>query len=324
MATPTPPPASLDHPLGNASAARLPLVLLKALRPRQWTKNALVFMALLFTVNQRWSPNDAEVAWQAVGFASLAFVAFCLLASAQYLINDVLDAPQDRVHPKNRFRPIAAGLVPVSTALALAVVLVVLGIGASLFVGPAFTLVALGYLVLTAAYSVVLKHVVIVDVLVLASGFVLRAAAGAVAIAVPISPWLYVCTLLGALFLSLVKRRQERALLGTDAGAYRRILEEYPLPLLDQMINVVASGTVIAYSFYTFNSESLPGNHAMMLTIPFVIYGVFRYLYLVYTKNLGDSPDEVLFSDRPLLLSVVLWLVAAGVLLLLFRPNVAL
>ena len=307
----------------RATAASLAtwVALVQALRPKQWAKNGMVFLALLFSVNQYWSPNDLSTAARMLLQGAATFVCFSLLASSVYLLNDLQDAPQDRLHPRKRYRPIAAGKVPPSLAAGTAVVLGAASLAGSYLVSPALLAVTLGYAVLMAGYSYGLKNLVIIDVFIIALGFVARAAGGAVAIGVPISPWLYICTILGALFLALEKRRNELTTLKDDAAGHRRNLEEYSPELVDQMIGVVTSSTVIAYSLYTFTADGLPSNHAMMLTVPLVLYGVFRYLFLVHQRNQGGSPEDVLYSDRPLLACIVLWIAVAAAVLLLFRGG---
>ena len=285
--------------------------ILVSVRPRQWTKNGLLFLALVFSLRL----FDIHL----VARAGLAFLAFCALAAATYLVNDLVDLEGDRQHPTKRKRPIASGEISPAVAMAAAFVLTLSALLVAAGLGVSFMVPAVLYLLLTFSYSLWLKHLVILDVLAVAAGFVLRAAAGAVAINVPISPWLYVCTILGALFLAFCKRRQELVLLQIDAANHRRALQEYTVPLLDQMISVVISATVIAYSLYTFAAENLPGNHAMMLTIPFVLYGVFRYLYLMHVKGIGGSPEEVLLTDRPLLTTVAGWALTSIIILYFVR-----
>lgn len=292
--------------------------LLSSLRPKQWAKNVMVFAALVFSINQYWTPADLP---RLAGTSFLAFICFCVLSSGQYLVNDVLDAPRDREHPLKRDRPIAAGRVPPHTALVVAIVVMGAGMVGSFLLAPVFGWTAAIYLAMMLTYSITLKHMVIIDVFVIAAGFVVRAAAGAVVIGVPISPWLYLCTLLGALFLALTKRRQELVLLDDRAADHRSNLEQYSPALVDQLINVVTPSTVIAYSVYTFTAEGLPRNHAMMLTIPFVLYGIFRYLFLSHTNGQGGAPEEVLFTDRPLLVSIVGWIVVSAAVLVVFRDT---
>jgi 4-hydroxybenzoate polyprenyltransferase len=294
-------------------AESLALNLLRCLRPGQWTKNLLVFAGLLFGRRL----FDA----QAVGDALIAFVVFCALSGAVYLVNDVADRESDRKHPVKARRPIAAGVVPVSTALITAAVLIVGALAVATFLGRAFTLVAVAYVLLQLLYSGPLKHIVIIDVLTLAMGFVLRAVAGAVAVRVEISHWLLVCTVLLALFIGLAKRRHEIVLLAGDAPTHRPILGEYSAYLLDQMIAVVTASTLIAYIFYTVSPETQAkfGTPWLGLTIPFPLYGIFRYLYLVHRREGGGSPSELLLTDRPLLVCVALW--AASVAVIIYRPT---
>lgn len=298
-----PAPRSVD-----AARPALAWSVLRALRPKQWTKNGAVFMAAVFTINLYWRPGDLASLLTVFGKSLLAFVIFCALASATYLINDVADIERDRQHPEKRRRPIAAGLVSPRLAIALAVLLASVATPSAFILSREFGMVAVVYFASQFLYSYVLKHQVILDVFTIAGGFALRVVGGAFAIDVPVSPWLYVCTILGALFLGLCKRRHELLLLEDGATNHRKTLEAYTPQLLDQMIAVVTASTVIAYSLYTFSANNLPDNHAMMLTIPFVLYGLFRYLYLVYQRGLGGSPDDLLLRDAPLLIDVALWI----------------
>lgn len=288
--------------------------LLKELRPKQWSKNAIVFAGLVFAKRL----DDSAAVLLVVG----AFVVFCLLSSAVYVINDMLDVAADRQHPKKRFRPLAAGDISMSQARVVVGGLLLLTLPPAFLLNPLFGLVATTYFVMNLAYSVRLKHVVILDVFLIAAGFVLRAIAGAVVIRVEMSPWFLLCTTLAALFLALTKRRHELTLLSNGAGSHRRILEEYSTPLLEEMVAVVTSSTVMAYSLYTFFAPNLPANHAMMWTIPFVLYAIFRYLYLVYKKDLTGSPEEALIRDVPLLTCILLWGLAAVIILYVPWPPV--
>jgi 4-hydroxybenzoate polyprenyltransferase len=285
--------------------------LLISLRPGQWTKNLIVFAALLFG-RRLFDPA-------AVGLALAAFSIFCALSGVVYLINDVSDREADRQHPVKRRRPIAAGQLGSGAALAAAAVLGTIALGAAYMVAPALGAVSTAYVVLLAAYTWALKHLVILDVLTIAIGFVLRAVAGAVAIAVPISHWLLVCTILLALFLALSKRRHELTQLAEDAAGHRRILKEYDPYLLDQMIGVVTASTLVAYLIYCTSLETIErfGTDLLVLTAPFPIYGILRYLYLVHRQGMGD-PSEVLLTDRPLLACVASWVVAVA--LIIYRP----
>jgi len=274
--------------------------LLVSLRPHQWIKNLVVLAALAFS--KHLFDADAFVR------AALAFGVFCALAGATYLVNDVLDADQDRQHPLKRHRPIASGALSAGAARVAAAAFIAAALTASAWLGRDFALAALAYLGLTFAYSLVLKHHVILDVLAISLGFVLRAVAGALAIEVRFSDWLLVCTILLALFLALAKRRHELVSL-EDAAGHRRILKEYSPYLLDQMIAVVTASCLTAYAFYTLAPDTVEKYRTDRLawTIPFVIYGIFRYLYLVHRREQGGSPSDVLLTDRPLLVAVFLW-----------------
>jgi 4-hydroxybenzoate polyprenyltransferase len=317
IARPESRPAASTASAERAATRRLRLPpLVVALRPKQWLKNGLVFLAFIFSIDQAWRPGDPESWAPLLLKAVAALLAFTAVASAEYLVNDLRDIESDRMHPRKRRRPLAAGTLSARTALLAALALFAVGalLGAAL--GLWFSLVLLVYALQSLAYSYWLKHIVIVDVLVIAIGFVLRAIGGAVAIDVPISPWLYSVTLLGALFIAIYKRRNELMLLEAGATDHRPILAEYTTGLLDQMASVVTAATVIAYSLYTFTAPNLPPNHAMMATVPFVLYGIFRYMYLVHRREEGGSPEEVILRDKPLLVDVVLWvLVSAGILL---------
>jgi len=285
--------------------------LLLSLRPEQWTKNLIVFAALIF--GQRLFDPAA------VGRSLAAFFIFCALSGVVYLLNDVSDREADRLHPFKRHRPIAAGDVSPSSALGVAAVMAVGALGAAFWLRSAFGWTAVAYLALFVGYSRVLKHVVILDVLTIAIGFVIRAAAGAAAIAVPMSQWLLVCTILLALFLGLSKRRHELTLLADSATGHRKILEEYNPYLLDQMIGVVTASTLVAYIIYCTSPETTDkfGTANLVLTTPFPIYGIFRYLYLVHQRGVG-SPSEVLLTDRPLVACIALW--GLAVIAIIYRP----
>jgi len=274
---------------------------LVSLRPRQWVKNLFVFGGLIFA-QRLFTPS----VWPALS----AFAIFCGLSGAMYLLNDVADRDKDRLHPEKRHRPVAAGQLRPGAAIVAAAVLIVLGLAAGAWLSPRFGLVGLAYVTLLGAYSVWLKHVVIVDVLVVAIGFVLRAVAGALAIDVAISGWLLICTILLALFLALGKRRHEVLALEGNAARHRPILAEYSAGLLDQMIAVVTASTVTAYALYTMSPETVAKFHTQLLpaTLPFVLYGIFRYLYLLYHRRLGGNPSDIVIRDRALLINTCLWL----------------
>ena len=302
-----------DRAVSQPGTTSMVLGLLVSLRPTQWTKNLIIFAALLF--GQRLL--DAASVIRAVE----AFAVFCALSGVVYLFNDLADREADRRHPIKKERPIASGAVPVGAAIVVAAVLTAGALGTAFWMGRAFGGLALAYVVLLGAYSGPLKHIVIIDVLTIAIGFVIRAAAGAVAIAVPISPWLYVLTILLALFLALSKRRHELVLLADGATGHRPILQEYSPYLLDQMISVVTASTLVAYAFYTVSPETIERFHSdrLGLTLPFPLYGIFRYLYLVHQREGGGSPSDMLLTDRPLLACVALWAVA--VTLIIYGPS---
>jgi len=285
--------------------------LLITMRPKQWTKNLFIFAALLFDLKL------FDLAY--VSKTILAFILFCILSGSVYLVNDLADLQKDRQHPVKKNRPLASGKLRRSWAVTAAVVLPLITLSLSFLLNPMFGLVGLTYFVIQLAYSFLLKNVVILDVLVIATGFVLRVAAGSVvAEAERFSPWLYVCVTLLALFLGLGKRRNELVLLDANALQHRKVLREYSPQLLDEMMALVTSSTLIAYSLYTFSAENLPANKSMMLTIPFVLYSIFRYLYLIHQKNLGGSPEEILVRDVPFIISNLCWGIVVVLILYIF------
>jgi 4-hydroxybenzoate polyprenyltransferase len=279
--------------------------LIKTMRPRQWVKNAFIFAALVF--DRQLNPAHLNAILNTLA----GFLVFCILSGLVYLINDIADVEADRKHPQKRHRPIASGKLPLPFAVGASIVLPLIIFPLSYALSPRFTLVGLAYFALNLAYSKWLKHLPILDVFAIAAGFVLRVGAGVVLIQVArFSPWLYVVTTLVSLYIGFGKRRAELALLADDAYNHRRVLDGYTIPLLDQLITIVSSATIIAYSLYTFSAPNLPDNHVMMLTIPFVIYGIFRYLYLIQIKHGGGAPEDMLLSDRPLQATILLWGIA--------------
>jgi 4-hydroxybenzoate polyprenyltransferase len=289
---------ALESPRSRARAA------LASLRPRQWSKNLLLFAGLLFAAKL----GDAA-RW---GEAIAAFAAYCAASSAAYLVNDVRDAADDRAHPVKRARPVASGELPARLALGLAGLLAAAALAAAALLGPWSAAFMGGFLVLQAAYTGGLKQLVLIDVMAIAGLFVLRAGAGAQAVDVRISPWLLICTGLLALFLALAKRRAELVLVGAEETPGRPVLEGYSLALVDQLVTVVAASTVIAYSLYTFTARD---SNAMMATVPFVVYGLFRYLLLLHRHGLGEEPENVLLTDVPLLLTIAAWAATSAVIL---------
>ena len=294
------------------SAASVLAAVVVSLRPRQWVKNLFVFAGLVFA---------QQLFTEAAVVAVAAFAIFCGLSGAVYLLNDVADRERDRRHPTKRLRPIAAGRLTPAAGVVIAIVLFAGALGASLAVNLGFALAALAYAALLTAYSAWLKHIVLVDVLVVAIGFTLRAVAGALAIDVEISGWLLICTVLIALFLALGKRRHEYIALAGLAARHRPILQEYSEALLDQMIAVVTASTVTAYALYTMSPETVAKFHTHLLpgTLPFVLYGIFRYLYLLYRKQLGGNPSELFLNDRALQVNTLAWI--AAVLVIIYGPR---
>ena len=278
------------------SSIVFPTAYVKLIRPKQWTKNGFVLAGVVFAGEALQVPS--------VVATLLAFVAFCSLSGAVYTVNDVMDIAEDRKHPAKRLRPIASGEISVRVAVVYAAMLALLGLALAFFVDRGVGLAGLAYLALQVVYSPVLKHMVILDVMSISAGFVLRALAGVAAVGVAISPWLVVCTGLLTLFLGFSKRRHEIATLGEGAAVYRRNLKDYSVEMLDQMMNIMVAATIIAYTMYTFFAYQ---HSYMMASIPFVIYGVFRYLLLVH-RNGGGNPDTLLLADRPLQINLLLWL----------------
>ncbi|HEV2762027.1 MAG TPA: decaprenyl-phosphate phosphoribosyltransferase [Pyrinomonadaceae bacterium] len=281
-----------------------------AMRPRQWVKNFLVLAALVF--------GRRLFVAEALTDALLGFVAFCMVSSAGYLVNDLKDLEHDRRHPSKRARPLAEGRLGVGGAVVAAVVLALGGAACGLLVGRGFALALGAYAAVSLAYTLLLKRVVIVDVFAVAAGFVLRAAAGALAVGVELSGWLLVCTTLGALLVGFGKRRNELLLLKETAEGHRRVLEEYNLRFLDMMIGIAAASSVMSYALYTASEETAARFHtrAMFLTLPFVLYGIFRYLFLVYCRGRGGDPVETALTDRATLANALLW--AATVVVILY------
>ncbi|GIV95412.1 MAG: decaprenyl-phosphate phosphoribosyltransferase [Herpetosiphonaceae bacterium] len=283
----------------------LPKYLLLAMRPKQWVKNAIVFAALIFSDDRQLG----ELGPTLRTFA--AVVLWCLIASSIYLINDLVDIEKDRRHPKKRMRPLASGNLSPAAAIAATVVMLGGGLPLAFMLSVYFGAIMSFYVVMQLAYSFKLKHVVILDIFIIAAGFVLRAASGAAVINIHLSHWLLLCVGLLSLFLAVAKRRHELVLLENDAGSHRKILDEYSIELLQEMISIVTASTLIAYVMYTIYAPNIPHEPfpLMLLTVPFVIYGIFRYLYLVYKKDEGGSPEELLLKDVPMIINGLLWVV---------------
>jgi 4-hydroxybenzoate polyprenyltransferase len=300
-----------DQAAGRAGPMVIPIALLRSMRPRQWFKNVFVFAAIAFSDDRLWMHFDRLL--QVIG----AFIVFCACSSAIYLINDLVDIEKDRAHPRKRNRPLASGILPPAVALVAAVLLIAFTVVAAYLLDSGDGVADYGLVVIMATYVVVqgilysfwLKHIVILDIFTIAAGFVLRAVAGAVVLDIRITPWLLVCMGLLSLFLGLGKRRAELVLLGDDATSHRRILQEYSLPMLDQLISMVTAATIIAYTLFTYNSVTLQRYPypAMMITVPFVVYAIFRYIYLIHQRGGGGSPEELVMKDMPLALSIALY-----------------
>ncbi|MFI2856637.1 decaprenyl-phosphate phosphoribosyltransferase [Paenibacillus sp. JSM ZJ436] len=276
------------------------------LRPKQWSKNLLLFAALIFSIN--------KVDFMQIAYSIIGFLIFCVISSTVYIINDFVDRDADRAHPVKRHRPMASGRLNPVVALSVGTVLFLLSLLISFLLNPLFMVIAITYFVINVSYSLYLKHIVILDLMLIASGFVLRAIAGGVIISVSLTPWFLLCTLLLSLFLAIGKRRHELILLQDGVSAHRKVLESYSVSLLDQFSNIVTAATVLSYSLFTFTSSHTV---YLMLTIPFVIYGMFRYLYLIQIRNLGGSPEHILLEDKPILITVVMYSLCVVIILLL-------
>jgi 4-hydroxybenzoate polyprenyltransferase len=284
----------------------LPAAYVRLVRPKQWTKNGFVLAGVIF--------SGEVLQTSSVVAALLAFVAFCALSGGVYAANDILDVAEDRKHPTKRLRPVASGAIPVRTAAVYAALLALGGLALAFFVGLGVGLAGLAYLALQAVYTPILKHMAVLDVMSISAGFVVRALAGVAAVGSQISPWLLVCTGLLTLFLGFSKRRYELFVLGEGARTHRKNLNDYSIEMLDQMMNIMVAATIIAYTMYTFFAYN---SSYMMASIPFVIYGVFRYLLLLHRDGGGD-PDTLLLSDRPLQITLLLWLAVVITVLYFF------
>lgn len=282
--------------------------LFKLLRPKQWTKNLLLFAALLFSFE--------EIRTETIVSTVIGFLLFSLVAGCVYILNDYVDRERDRLHPTKQFRPIASGQVHPTHAILFGMALLVFSLGAAFVMNPLFGVLCIVYFLLNVSYSFVLKHLVILDMMTIAAGFVLRAIAGGILIHVPFTPWFLICTMLLSLFLAIGKRRNELTLLEGNTGSHRKVLDNYSITLLDQFNTIVTTATIISYSLFTFTSDR---TIHLMWTIPLVIYGMFRYLYLIHMKNQGGSPDRVLFEDKPILITVILYVVSVITIFAIFE-----
>ena len=309
---------SKNRPLGQKSELMLK-TFLTGMRPQQWWKNTIIYLPILFTVNETWDFDDLGVFSSLMLTGTLSFILFSLLTGATYLMNDIFDKDDDRNHPVKRLRPVASGTMTIKQAWVGACGLIVVCVVGTWFINPIFTIICLAYTGLSVGYSLIIRHLPILDVLAISLGFVLRAEIGSTILDVPLSPWLYMCTALAALLLALTKRRSELIAAGEHAGVQRYSLGSYSLAFLDQLITIVSTTCLLAYCLYTFSAQNLPSSHIMMFTIPFVAYGMFRYLFIVHKNNESENPIGVILSDRPTLLSIALWLLVSGVILVFSR-----
>ncbi|MGZ9586207.1 decaprenyl-phosphate phosphoribosyltransferase [Paenibacillus marinisediminis] len=301
----------MSHPLSNEAAIKdrsFISLMIQEMRPKQWTKNLLVFAALIFSVN--------NVKYDSLFLALIGFVCFCIISSCVYILNDYLDRDSDKLHPEKKYRPIASGMLSANKALFTGIVLFGITCSISFYINYLFGLIILIYFLLNVAYSIKIKHVVILDVMTIAIGFVLRAVGGAIIIDVKLTPWFLICTLLLALFLATSKRRHELYLLSENGKNHRKVLNHYSFEFIDQMNSIVITATIISYALFTFTS-----GHTihLMWTLPFVLYGIFRYLYLIHIKNEGGAPDKILFEDKPLLITVALFTITVVSVLVIFE-----
>jgi 4-hydroxybenzoate polyprenyltransferase len=280
--------------------------LIELMRPKQWIKNFFVFAALIFSKKFIYLPYLIKTLH--------AFICFCLISSSVYILNDIVDEKKDKLHPKKKTRPIAAGVVEKKEAIIFLIILIPITLIFSIYVDVYFFMILSFYLINNILYTFKLKHMVIIDVMSIAAGFIFRVVGGALAIGVIVSPWILVCTMLLSMFLALSKRRNELIILDNNAGNHREILKEYSLPFIDNMLSTITASIVMAYSLYTFFAYT---EKYMMLTIPFVLYGIFRYQYIVYKENKGGSPDEIVITDIPLLINIILWVIIS-ILILMF------
>ena len=301
------------------AAGPLPLALLQALRPRQWIKNGLIFLPFLFAVDLAWSPEDLDSVSTGLWRMSVTFLAFCCLSSAVYLFNDVMDRNSDRQHPTKRHRAIASGRVSVPVAMAVMVGLAVAGVAALSPPGMKVMAAGLLYLAISGSYCLGIKNLVVIDLLAVASGYVIRVGAGAFAIGAAPSPWLYVVTGAAALFIVLGRRYAEVRLAQDAGGEQRSVLHHYAGPFVGQLLSISATASLIGYTIYVVEAPNLPDNHAMLLTVPLVVFGLFRYLYLLHTHADAESPELLVSKDLPLVVSILCWLAVSAAALLLSR-----
>lgn len=292
---------------------------LLSLRPLQWTKSLLLLLPLAFSVNERWLTDDTGFPGEILLKAVAGAVIFCTLSGAIYIINDVLDRQPDQEHPRKRYRPIASGELPLAAAGSIALILLALSFAGGFLLRWEFGALCVGFVFMNLAYSSLLKRIIILDVMMVSAGYLLRVVAGALIIDVTVSPWLYTTIGLGALFIALGKRYSELSTAGTKAPIQRSVLGQYSREFLSQLLSITSTSTLVAYALYTFTANNVPENHSMMLTAPFVVFGVFRYLYLVNHTDAAESPEMVMIQDRPLVADILLWATVAIAILAMNR-----
>jgi 4-hydroxybenzoate polyprenyltransferase len=302
---------------GVSAAPARAVAHVQALRPKQWIKNGLVFLPLLFAINVAWTPDNLGGLAELLLRLMFVFLAFCAVSSGVYLLNDMMDRESDRLHPTKRTRPLASGKVTVPVALALMLSLGIGGLAVMFWISPVLGAIGVLYLLINGAYSLGAKTLVVIDVVMVASGYVIRAGAGAVAVGVVPSPWLYVVTAAGALFIVLGRRYAEVRLANGDGIQQRSVLAHYSGPFINQLLTVAATTALVSYTLYTVEAVNLPDNHTMLLTVPFVAYGLFRYLYLLNTSHEAEAPEQLIARDAPLLVACLAWVVASALVLLL-------
>ncbi|MCH7605564.1 MAG: decaprenyl-phosphate phosphoribosyltransferase [Chloroflexi bacterium] len=308
---------NLSNTGGGSQGSYHPVALLQALRPHQWIKNVLVFLPFVFSVKVAWSLENLDPVPGLLFDLVLVFVGFCALSSSTYLLNDLMDRKADQQHPVKRHRPIASGQVGLPTALTVMLVLALAGLALMVWLEPLLAAIGLLYLVINVSYSLGMKQVVLIDLLAVASGYVIRVTAGAVAIDVTPSPWLYATTAAGALFIVLGRRYAEVRLAGDAAEGQRSVLSSYSGPFIGQLLSISATAAWLSYTLYTVEAENLPDNNTMLLTLPIVTFGLFRYLYLLNTSREAESPEHLIVRDIPLLVSILCWVGVSALVLLL-------
>ena len=305
--------------LSHSGVVGLARASLLSLRPLQWTKSLLLFLPLAFSVNERWLTDETGFPGELLLRAVAGAVIFCTLSGAVYIVNDILDRQRDREHPRKRFRPIASGELPLAAAVSIALFLMGLSFAGGFLLEWEFGVVCVGFVVMNLTYSSLLKRIIILDVMIVSAGYLLRVVAGALVIDVTVSPWLYTTIGLGALFIALGKRYSELSAAGSKAHIQRSVLGHYSREFLSQLLTIASTSTLVAYALYTFTASNVPENHSMMLTVPFVVFGVLRYLYVVNHTNEAESPEMVIIRDKPLVADILLWAAVAIAILAVSR-----